>query len=171
MNFFDIDVVPITKEQLKASKNEIVTKKEEDPNAILHIAIFGDMIYENSRKIKETLFELKKSLKSREFIVYSLGSLDGADKYIKKFCLELNIKYLEFTPLYMPETLYSVNKQFITTNPKIKFSNKHIKDITRKCSRFMIFIKNNEVSEKFKLKKIIELIDKSNKKYILINDI
>ena len=40
----------------------------EDKVKVLKIGITGDIIYENARKIKETLFQLKQNLKGQEFI-------------------------------------------------------------------------------------------------------
>ena len=68
----------------------------EDKVKVLKIGITGDIIYENARKIKETLFQLKKTLNGQEFVIYSLGSKYGADKYVKKYCLELNISFVLF---------------------------------------------------------------------------
>jgi hypothetical protein len=138
---------------------------------ILKIGIAGDIIYENARKIKETLFQLKNSLKEQEFIVYSLGSIHGADKYIKKYCLELNITYKEFTPLFLPVTLYSVfpaemhNQRW---HPAI--ADRHIRNFLKSCKKFIIFINKDEVSSKFNMKLIKSQTTKLKSPIVFINE-
>ena len=139
---------------------------------ILKIGITGDIIYENARKIKETLFQLKQTLKGEEFIVYSLGSKYGADKYIKKYCLELNIQYKEYTPLFLPATLYSVyppemhNQKW---HPAI--ADRHIRNFLKVCKKFIVFINKDEVSEKFSLKLIKSQTTKLKNPTVFINEI
>lgn len=144
----------------------------EDKVKVLKIGITGDIIYENARKIKETLFQLKQSLKEQEFIVYCLGSKHGADKYIKKYCLELNITYKEYTPLFLPATLYSVyplemhNQKW---HPAI--ADRHIRNFLKACKKFIVFINKDEISEKFNIKLIKAQTQKLKSPAVFINEI
>ena len=52
----------------------------------MKIGIVGSRLYENKRKIKETIFELKRMF-GEELTIFSGGSGDGADKYAKKYAL------------------------------------------------------------------------------------
>lgn len=139
---------------------------------VLKIGITGDIIYENARKIKETLFQLKKNLNGQEFIIYSLGSKHGADKYIKKYCLELNLQYKEYTPLFLPATLYSVyppemhNQKW---HPAI--ADRHIRNFLKACKKFIVFINKDEVSEKFNLKLIKSQTEKLKNPAVFINEL
>lgn len=142
-----------------------------DKPKILKIGMTGDIIYENARKIKETLFQLKKNLKDQDFIVYSLGNKYGADKYIKKYCLELNIPYKEYTPLFLPATLYSVMPEEMHNqkwHPAI--ADRHIRNFLKGCKKFIVFVNKNEISEKFNLKLIQTQTEKLKSPTVLINE-
>ena len=58
-------------------------------------AIIGSREYENVRKIKDLLTDLKKR-HGDELVIISGGCAEGADKYAKKYALEFGIKYKEF---------------------------------------------------------------------------
>ena len=70
------------------------------------VAIVGSRVYENKSKIKEMIFKLKTKFGDRLQIV-SGGAKDGADKYAKKYALELGVDYKEFNPAYTSKNLYS----------------------------------------------------------------
>jgi len=72
----------------------------------MKIGIIGSTKYENKRKIKETIFNLKKKF-GNELTIFSGGDLDGAGKYAKKYALELDCKYIEVNPSHTPKNLYS----------------------------------------------------------------
>jgi len=72
----------------------------------LKIAIIGSRVYENKRKIRDMIFKLKQTFGDSLEIV-SGGSLNGADKYAKKFSLELGVNYKEFNPAHTVKNLYS----------------------------------------------------------------
>ena len=55
----------------------------------MKIGIVGSNTYENKRKIKQTVFDLTKRFGDR-LIVVSGGGQHGADKYVKKYALELD---------------------------------------------------------------------------------
>jgi predicted Rossmann fold nucleotide-binding protein DprA/Smf involved in DNA uptake len=83
----------------------------------MKVAIVGSREYENVRKIKDLLFDLKRKF-GDELIIISGGAKDGADKYAKKYALEFGINYKEFNPAHTPRNLYSAmsddyyNKQY-----------------------------------------------------------
>ena len=72
----------------------------------MKIAIIGSREYENIRKIKDTLFQLKQKFGDK-LIVISGGAKHGADKYARKFALEFGMKYREFNPAHTTKNLYS----------------------------------------------------------------
>ena len=49
----------------------------------MKVAIIGSRMYENSRKIKDTLFQLKQKF-GDSLIIVSGGCKDGADKFGRK---------------------------------------------------------------------------------------
>jgi len=72
----------------------------------VRIGIVGSRRYENKRKIKETIFNLKKKF-GDNLTVFSGGCPDGADRYAKKYALELDCKYVEVNPSHTVKNLYS----------------------------------------------------------------
>ena len=71
----------------------------------MRIAIVGSRRYENKRKIKEFIFKLKNQYGEKTIIV-SGGCKTGADKYAKKYALELGLQYEEYPPFHEVHNLY-----------------------------------------------------------------
>ena len=79
----------------------------------MKIAIVGSRRYENKKKIKDYIFKLKQE-HGTDTIIVSGGCKDGADRYAKKYALELGLQYEEYPPFHevhnlycvLPETLY-----------------------------------------------------------------
>ena len=79
----------------------------------MKVAIVGSRRYENKRKIKDFIFKLKNEYGEKTIIV-SGGCKQGADKYAKKYALELGLQYEEYPPFHevhnlfctMPESRY-----------------------------------------------------------------
>lgn len=69
------------------------------------IAIIGSRTYENRDKIKDMIFLLKRKFPNLQIV--SGGAYNGADKYAKKFAIELGAEYLEFNPAHTVKNLYS----------------------------------------------------------------
>ena len=76
----------------------------------MRIGIIGSKQYENKRKIKETIFKLKTKF-GNDLVIFSGGGLDGADKYVKKYSLELGCNYVEVNPSHTPKNLYSYMRE------------------------------------------------------------
>ena len=72
----------------------------------MRIGIIGSRTYQNKRKIREMIFKLKNEFTNNLEIV-SGGCHDGADRYAKKYALELDCKYTEFNPAHTQRNLYS----------------------------------------------------------------
>ena len=71
----------------------------------MKIAIIGSRRYENKRKIKEFIFKLKNQYGNKTIIV-SGGCKQGADRYAKKYALELGLQYEEYPPFHEVHNLY-----------------------------------------------------------------
>ncbi len=71
----------------------------------MRIGVIGSREYQNFRKIKDTIFLLTK--KFENLTIVSGGCRDGADKFAKKYAIELGCSYLEFNPAHTPKNLYS----------------------------------------------------------------
>ena len=71
----------------------------------MKVAIIGSRRYENKKKIKDFIFKLKQEHGENTKII-SGGAKDGADKYAKKYALELGLQYEEYPPSHHPHNLY-----------------------------------------------------------------
>ena len=79
----------------------------------MKVAIVGSRRYENKKKIKDFIFQLREGYGTGTIIV-SGGCKQGADKYAKKYALELGLQYEEYPPFHevhnlfctMPESRY-----------------------------------------------------------------
>ena len=71
----------------------------------MKIGIVGSRRYENKKKIKDFIFKIKQE-HGEDTIIVSGGAKDGADKYAKKYALELGLQYEEYPPAHFPYNLY-----------------------------------------------------------------
>lgn len=71
----------------------------------MKIAIIGSRRYENKRKIKEFIFKIKNQY-GEDTIIVSGGCKQGADRYAKKYALELGLQYEEYPPFHEVHNLY-----------------------------------------------------------------
>ena len=71
----------------------------------MRVAIIGSRRYENKKKIKDFVFKLKQRYGENTIIV-SGGCKHGADKYAKKYTLELGLQYEEYPPFHEVHNLY-----------------------------------------------------------------
>jgi predicted Rossmann fold nucleotide-binding protein DprA/Smf involved in DNA uptake len=87
----------------------------------MRVAIVGSRRYENKKKIKDFVFKLKEQY-GNDTIIVSGGCKTGADKYAKKYTLELGLQYEEYPPFHEVHNLYCVlpesryNKDFSMRN-------------------------------------------------------
>lgn len=71
----------------------------------IRVGIVGSRKYENRKKIKEFIFKLKTD-KGADTIIVSGGCKTGADRYAKKYALELGLQYQEFPPFHETWNIY-----------------------------------------------------------------
>tara|TARA_Y100000356_G_scaffold62948_1_gene51379 strand:- start:29 stop:430 length:402 start_codon:yes stop_codon:yes gene_type:complete len=71
----------------------------------MKVAIIGSRRYENKKKIKDFIFKLKNEY-GTDTIIVSGGCKKGADKYAKKYALELGLQYEEYPPFHEVHNLY-----------------------------------------------------------------
>ena len=71
----------------------------------MKIAIVGSRRYENKKKIKDFIFKLKQEY-GEDTKIISGGCKQGADKYTKKYTLELGLQYEEYPPFHEVHNLY-----------------------------------------------------------------
>ncbi len=82
----------------------------------MRIGIIGSKEYENRKKIKDTVFRLINKF-GDDLTIVSGGCKDGADKYAKKYALELGCKYIEFNPSHTVHNLYSACSENFYNKP------------------------------------------------------
>ena len=112
----------------------------------MKVAIIGSRMYENTRKIKDALFQLKQKF-GTDLIIVSGGAQYGADKFARKYALEFGIKYKEFNPAHTTKNLYSAMSDNYYGKP-YHVSQFHHRNmlIARDCDVMMAFIPNNSSS-------------------------
>ena len=71
----------------------------------MKVAVVGSRRYENKKKIKDFIFKVKQQYGESTTIV-SGGCKQGADKYAKKYALELGLQYEEYPPFHEVHNLY-----------------------------------------------------------------
>ena len=71
----------------------------------MKVAIVGSRRHENKKKIKDFVFKLKEQY-GTDTIIVSGGCKMGADKYAKKYALELGLQYEEYPPFHDVHNLY-----------------------------------------------------------------
>ena len=82
----------------------------------MKVAIIGSRQYENVRKIKNLLTDLRRKF-GDELVIISGGAKDGADKYVKKYAIEFEITYKEYNPAHTPKNLYSAMSEHYYDKP------------------------------------------------------
>ena len=112
----------------------------------MKVGIVGSRNYESKRKIKELIYKLKNT--SDTLLIASGGCKDGADKYAKKYALELNCQYLEFNPSHTTKNLYSALHENFYSKPyhaKNFFARNTM--LAKYCDVIVAFIPNGEDSK------------------------
>ena len=83
----------------------IGTRFKRDLNT-MRIALIGSPVYENRGEIKDLVWNLKQKF-GDELILITRGNKDGIEKWVRKFALEMGVKYIEYNPANTPMSLYS----------------------------------------------------------------
>ena len=112
----------------------------------MKVAIVGSRDYQNIRKIKDTLFQLKQKF-GNKVIVISGGAKHGADKFARKYALEFGMRYREFNPAHTTKNLYSAMSDNYYDKP-YHVSQFHHRNmlIARDCDVMMAFIGKHDSS-------------------------
>lgn len=134
---------------------------------MIKVGITGTSTFENKIKIKEFIHRLKQELKDSVVIV-GLGDKFGADKYIRKYALELGCQYKEANLPHTPPTLYSMMAEAFYSKP-YSARNYHLRDSTfaRYVDRLVVF--DNSQGTDRKVSNIVKAANKYKKKTVVIN--
>lgn len=132
----------------------------------MRIAIIGSRIYENTRKIKTLLVDLKNRF-GNELVIISGGNPDGADRYIKKFSIEFEIKYKEYNPAHTPKNLYSAMSEHYYAKPYHVSQFHHRNNlIAKNCDMMIALIPKGDTSKG--PDSAIQTAQKHNKKVVIL---
>ena len=112
----------------------------------MKIAIVGSRRYENKKKIKDFIFKLKQEY-GEGTIVVSGGAKDGADKYAKKYALELGLQYEEYPPFHQVHNLFCPLPESRYGKPySVRYFHARNKIIAGTSDFLVAFIPNGEKS-------------------------
>ena len=133
----------------------------------MKIAIVGSRTYENKKKIKDFIFKLKSKYGETTVIV-SGGCKQGADRYAKKYALELGLQYEEYPPFHEVHNLYCTMPESRYGKPyNIKNFFARNKIIVGMSDVVVAFIHEGVTSNGSK--NVLEYAKKFDKKRIIIN--
>jgi predicted Rossmann-fold nucleotide-binding protein len=137
-------------------------------NDVLKIAIIGSRTYENKRKIRDMIVKLKNTFGDKLLIV-SGGATTGADKYAKKYAIEMGVSYREFNPAYTVRNLYSVMPDSYYSKPYHVSQLFHRNELIAKyCDKMIAFIDSNSTSNGSA--HAVTCAQKNSKPVIIINE-
>tara|TARA_R100000315_G_C5095215_1_gene54646 strand:+ start:8 stop:409 length:402 start_codon:yes stop_codon:yes gene_type:complete len=132
----------------------------------MKVAITGSRYYENVRKIKLTLFELKRKFGDK-LIILSGGDQYGADKFAKKYALEFGIAYQEYNPAHTSKNLYSAMSDNYYDKPYHVSQFHHRNTLLAKaCTVMMLFIPDGYETKA--TNNIIRIVKKEEKPVTII---
>jgi hypothetical protein len=108
----------------------------------MKIALIGNTDWQNRRKIKDSLFQLKQKF-GNDVLVLGAGGKEGANQMVRKYALELELPYKEYNPSFSGFNLYSAMSESYY-GKSYHFSQLHhrMKLIGDSCDYMMIF--NNQ---------------------------
>ena len=133
----------------------------------MKIAIVGSRRYENKKKIKDFIFKLKEQY-GTDTIIVSGGCKQGADRYAKKYALELGLQYEEYPPFHEVHNLYCPLPESSYRKPySVKYFFARNKIIAKTSDFIVGFIP--EGIEGRGTMNTISYAKKLDKKYIIIN--
>ena len=94
---------------------------ERKQNPSVKVGIIGSRNWQNHKKVKDTIFNLKQRF-GDSLIIISGGCPNGADFMAKKYALEFECYYREYNPSHTSKNLYSAmnegfyNKKYTPKN-------------------------------------------------------
>lgn len=90
----------------KHSPNRLSVKRLYTKREGMRIALIGDERYENRGEIKDLIWKLKQKF-GDQLVILSRGNKMGIEKWVRKFCIEMDVKYIEYNLASTSMNLYS----------------------------------------------------------------
>jgi hypothetical protein len=134
----------------------------------MRVAIIGSRDYENARKVKNLLTDLRRKF-GDELIIISGGCLQGADKYIKKYSIEYAIEYKEYNPAHTPKNLYSAMSEHYYNKPYHVSQFHHRNNLIAKNCDCMIALIPDNASSNHGTDSAIKSAQKQQKKVVILS--
>jgi|TARA_R100000322_G_scaffold163435_1_gene126972 predicted Rossmann fold nucleotide-binding protein DprA/Smf involved in DNA uptake len=133
----------------------------------MRVAIIGSRRYENKKKIKDFVFKLKQQY-GDDTIIVSGGCKQGADRYAKKYALELGLQYEEYPPFHEVHNLYCTLPQSRYDKP-FSMRNFFVRNkIIASVSNFIVAFIPKDVEANGTMN-VLEYAKKLDKKRIIIS--
>lgn len=132
----------------------------------MKIAVIGNTGWQNKRKVRDILFELKQRY-GTDVIIIGAGGNEGANYMVRKFALEFEMKYQEYNPSFSGYNMYSALPDSYY-GKKYHFSQLHhrMKMLAESCDYLMIL--TNETKLDPVLKTAYNTAKKSEKKVVIL---
>jgi hypothetical protein len=133
----------------------------------MKIAVIGNTGWQNKRKVREALFELKQRF-GTEATILGAGGNEGANYMVRKFALEFEMKYQEYNPSFSGYNLYSALPESYY-GKKYHFSQLHhrMKMLAENCD-YMIILTNESKLDPV-LKTAWNTANKTEKKVVILS--
>lgn len=132
----------------------------------MKIAVIGNTSWQNKRKVRDVLFELKQRF-GPELVIIGAGGNEGANYMVRKFALEFEMNYQEYNPSFSGYNMYSALPESYY-GKKYHFSQLHhrMKMLAESCDYLMIL--TNETKLDPVLKTAYNTANKSEKKVVIL---
>ena len=134
---------------------------------MIRVGITGTTTFENKIKIKNFIHRIYQELKE-DVVIVGIGDRQGADKYVRKYALELGCQYQEANLPHTPSTLYSIMTEAFYNKP-YNVKNYHLRDstFTRYVDRLVVF--DNSQGTNRKIENLIKAANKHKKRTVIVN--
>lgn len=107
----------------------------------MKIAVIGNTDWQNRRKVKDILYNIKNKF-GNEATILGAGGKEGANYMVRKYALEFDLNYSEYNPSFSGYNIYSaMNESYY--GKKYHFSQLHhrMKKLAENCD-YMIIMSN-----------------------------
>jgi|TARA_R100000084_G_C4648139_1_gene148007 hypothetical protein len=134
---------------------------------MVRLGITGTVTFENKIKIKNFIHKVKQNL-TEDVQIVGLGDKNGADKYIRKYALELGCTYKEANLPHTSPTLYSMMTEGFYNKP-YHVRNFFLRNQTfaRYIDKLVVFDDSQGIDKK--VANILKAASKAHKKTIVVN--
>ena len=133
----------------------------------MKIGITGTRTWENRSAIKTFIFKLR-SQADKPVVIVGLGEKLGADRYVKKFALELDYPYQEVNAPHTTRNLYSLMPESFYDKP-YNPKNYHLRNkiFTSYVDACVVFDDSN--GSDVGVKRVISQLEGAKKKVVIIH--